>query len=365
MILVVGRGTALAVIGMAIAMFATPVAPAAAEDQTPRQAPADADLLLRDSSGNWAAPRCIGNGVSGSRVQSVFVNRSGYVSRFSKFQTVLERSTFLTTGIFERSSRGQRTVRWVHDSQCRPVIWQVDVPAAHTYDLVSLRRYLQRTDPRFRSKKRVYSLWVDATTSPRWSGLGGDRWSATWSSSFGFIWVDTHELVHALGAVSPGAPHATGKGHCYDAYDVMCYSDGGVAWRKTIVCPARQASYRLDCGQDDYFAVDPRGNSWLARNPGANVANSRFLAAVGPRLLLAEPPAPTQVRRNQTSVDWLAVPGVTHDVGHTAFNGRLVWVGQNLPGGQVMLTDVPYGRRVFVRAVNDAGYSGRVFAASQ
>lgn len=329
-------------------------------DATPLQTPEDADSLLAASSGNWAAPQCIGDGVSGPRVQPVYVYRTWHRNRFGQFQKILQRSTYLTTGIFERSSDGLRTVRWVHDAACQPVFWQVSVPASKTYYLTTIRKYLKRHDARFRDPNRVYSLWVDARTSPSWSGLGDDRWSGVWSSSYGFIWVDAHELVHALGAVSVRAPHSTGRAHCNDEHDVMCYNDGG-RWRKRLVCPDPQAEYRLDCGKDDYFAVNPRRGSWLARHPRANVANSRFLAKVSPRVLPTRPLRPTGVVRTAERFSWQAQPGLRYDVGYFDDDGALVWLGQDLIAGEVGTVGVSPDARLFVRAVNDAGYSKRTY----
>ena len=356
----VERMAGLRSVGLAVVMVlagATAPSPAVARDVIVRQSPMDADYYLRDASGNWAAPRCIGDGVSGPRVQPVFVYRKGTANRYERFRTTLQRSTDLTTGVFERSSAARRTVRWVHDASCRPVIWQVAVPTARTHDLVSLRRYLEDRQPRFRRSDRVYSLWVDSTTSPSWSGLGDDRWSASWSSSWGFVWVDAHELVHALGAIWPGAPHSTGKAHCYDGYDLMCYSDGGPGWRNVTVCPAPQARYRLDCGQDDYFAVAPRRGSWLARHPRANVANSRFLAKVPPRVLPTEPAAPVEVTRLIDRVTWANLPDTRYDVGLREPGGSLRWLAQDVVSGEYPLARVGPESRVFVRAVNDAGFS--------
>lgn len=339
-----------------------PLSPAAASNLSPWQGPTDADLLLKESSGNWAAPRCIGDGVSGPRVQPVFIYRLGEPNRFAEFNTVLRRSMYLTSGIFERSTQGQRAVRWVHDGACQPVIWQVAVPASYTYNLVKLRSYLTSTDPMFRRSDRVYSLWVDAQTGDSWSGLGDKRWSATWTSSFGFVWVDAHELVHALGAVDSRAPHATGKGHCWDGFDVMCYSDGGKPWPNKTICAARVNHYRLDCGQDDYFAVSPKRGSWLARHPRHNVANSRFLARTAPVTLVEEPPAPQNVTRTINSVDWDVVPGVRYDVSYEGFTGERVWVVQDAVVGHADLVNVGSRKKISVRAVNDSGYSARVIA---
>lgn len=328
---------------------------------TPLQTPEDADSLLAQASGNWAAPRCIGDGISGARVQPVFVYRKGYRNRFPVFQKIIQRSTYLTTGIFERSSGAQRTVRWVHDATCQPVVWQVSVPASKTYYLTTIRKYLKRHDPRFRDGNRIFTMWVDARTSSSWSGLGDDRWSGVWSSSYGFIWVDAHELVHAMGAVSAKAPHSTGKAHCFDEHDVMCYSDGGPRWRKVVACPEPDAEYRLDCGQDDYFAVNPRPGSWLARNPQANVANSRFVETVAPRILPIRPSPPSSVVRTQDSLRWQALPGLRYDVGYFDDDGALRWLGQDLSVDQVATGGLDPDTSIFIRAVNDSGYSKRSY----
>ena len=125
---------AAAVLALSVGVVAEPQAPAAvARDSTPRQSPLDADYYLVDASGHWAPPRCIGDGRSGPRVQPVFVYRKGARNRFADFETVLRRSLYLSTGILERSSGTERTVRWVHDADCRPSIWTVAVPAAKTY----------------------------------------------------------------------------------------------------------------------------------------------------------------------------------------------------------------------------------------
>ena len=118
----------------------------------------------------------------------------------------------------------------------------------------------------------------------------------------------------------------------------------------------------MDCGDDDYFALKPRKGSWLARNPSANVANSRFLAKVKPRPLPIEPDTPTAVSRDFDSVDWQAVPGVRYDVGVVQGDADITWVVQGTTAGTVAMAPISAQSRVFVRAVNDAGYSKRVRA---
>ena len=75
------------------------------------------------------------------------------------------------------------------------------------------------------------------------------------------------------GAISPNAPHSTGKVTATTPTTSCAIATVAPAWRKTIKCPSPDSQYRLDCGDDDYFALKPRKGSWLARNPSANVAN--------------------------------------------------------------------------------------------
>ncbi len=94
-----------------------------------------------------------------------------------------------------------------------------------------------------------------------------------------------HEVSHTLGAVGPSAPNTSGKGHCNDEYDVLCYEDGGPGTPflrsgcNGANPPADQpygfALQAWDCGRDDYFSMDPAAGSYLGVN--WNIANSAFL----------------------------------------------------------------------------------------
>ncbi|HEX8648009.1 MAG TPA: hypothetical protein VF715_14035 [Thermoleophilaceae bacterium] len=77
-----------------------------------------------------------------------------------------------------------------------------------------------------------------------------------------------HEMTHTFGGVMNGSPNSTTAGHCRDGRDVMCYSDGGLAYDPSV-CPAvstftTQFVQLLDCGRDDYFSPAPTEASWLA-----------------------------------------------------------------------------------------------------
>ena len=92
-----------------------------------------------------------------------------------------------------------------------------------------------------------------------------------------------HEVLHTLGAVQPSAPHFSGGAHCYEIYDVMCYTpkDGtpDVFLRNCeIIATAPNPGKPLDCGGDDYFNPSPAPGSYLAAH--WNVHDSGFLCTL-------------------------------------------------------------------------------------
>ena len=97
------------------------------------------------------------------------------------------------------------------------------------------------------------------------------EWAAAWET---LAEGAAHELAHTLGAVQKSAPHHTAAGHCYDAVDIMCYTDAPTTVLKMVCEPTMPPL--LDCGNDDYFSTNPKPGSYLAKH--WNIANSRFLA---------------------------------------------------------------------------------------
>jgi hypothetical protein len=92
-----------------------------------------------------------------------------------------------------------------------------------------------------------------------------------------------HEVLHTLGAVQPSAPHFSGGAHCYEIYDVMCYTpkDGtpDVFLRNCeIIGAAPNPGKPLDCGTDDYFNRSPAPGSYLAAH--WNLYDSGFLCTL-------------------------------------------------------------------------------------
>jgi len=92
-----------------------------------------------------------------------------------------------------------------------------------------------------------------------------------------------HEVLHTLGAVQPSAPHFSGGAHCYELFDVMCYTpkDGttDVFLRNCdIVGETPNPGKPLDCGNDDYFNPSPAPGSYLAGH--WNLYDSGFLCTL-------------------------------------------------------------------------------------
>jgi hypothetical protein len=89
-----------------------------------------------------------------------------------------------------------------------------------------------------------------------------------------------HENAHNQGAVQYRAPHSTGSGgHCWDEYDVLCYSpDGGDKHQKGVVIMknCRDRNY-FDCNYDDYFHPNPPAGTYLAKNWNLGSRLNRFI----------------------------------------------------------------------------------------
>jgi hypothetical protein len=88
-----------------------------------------------------------------------------------------------------------------------------------------------------------------------------------------------HELGHAQGAVQPSAPFSTGSGlHCWQSWDVMCYSpDGGDVHQEGVeeFCSAR---LRFDCGADTYFDAAPELGEYLSDHWNLGSRLNRYIA---------------------------------------------------------------------------------------
>jgi hypothetical protein len=84
-----------------------------------------------------------------------------------------------------------------------------------------------------------------------------------------------HELSHTMGAVQYDAPDSSGKQHCNDGLDVMCYSDGGPKSNYDPgVCPNEM---QFDCKKDSYFDAQVEPDEWLDTHWNIGWSANRFI----------------------------------------------------------------------------------------
>jgi len=93
-----------------------------------------------------------------------------------------------------------------------------------------------------------------------------------------------HEFAHSLGAMSAAMPHNDGGSHCTDGVEALCGADAA-----TVVCPDPMHARLLDCGEDDYFGVNPRGAFLPSHFNGAY--HSLFVEAGSATTAQSVPPA--------------------------------------------------------------------------
>ena len=248
---------------------------------------------------------CDGDGVSGNRVQAMYVVESGQPNRYAAMLASFKLWAAGVDDVFNRSAAltgGVRNLRFVTEGtapQCTADVENVTVPAGSLANLTTEMAAVQAlgyTDPH-----RKYLMWTDANV---YCGIATlyvdprptqDNFNNGYAASFSRVdtgcWgfgagsaeghsVEAHELTHNLGAVQPGAPHATLYGHCTDGSEVMCYPDNpdGVTPVTHRVCPTSFDSL-LDCNGDDYYSTMPTVGSYLSSH--WNNTSSQFLIGGG------------------------------------------------------------------------------------
>jgi hypothetical protein len=276
-----------------------------------------APALVPDAPADTARPDgtvCAGDGEAGKRVQVLYVYETGTASRYSQYLASFQAwaagvDTIVDAGAAETG--GVRHVRYVTTPGCAIAVAEVEVPAG-ALDSFNATIAVLRTLGYDRADRK-YMIFADTNVYCGIATFAADDRPGAANRSNGVpgygrtdagCWspvVAAHELVHNLGAVHSGSPHASQTGHCVDGIDVMCYGSTPAADR----CPQRAAVQPLDCGHDDYFNTDPRPGSYLAKH--WNVADSQFLTGGGspagePAGGPADPgqPAPTAARQATT-----------------------------------------------------------------
>ena len=233
---------------------------------------------------------CGGSGVTGKRIQVMYVRASDVPDRFETFLPSFKFWAKRVDDIVSASAAetgGNRHIRFVTtpDADCDLSVLNVVVPPDADGDLTSTKEALD--DLGYNSVNRKYMLFVDAThycgisntaddSTPgleNQSNFGptyGRTDSGCWSS-----YVPAHELMHTLGGVQLDAPNSSGNYHCTDESDRMCYSDAPGFPAMQQICDESHEGL-FDCNHDDYFNTDPAPGSYLSTH--WNSANNQFLS---------------------------------------------------------------------------------------
>lgn len=193
----------------------------------------------------------------------------------------------------KKNNNGIRHIKWVLDSGCKLNIKNITVRDDEHDSIPELKAAGLNVTP-----NRKYVIFGDYPGRASMAFPGDTPSLESYSYNGIANWTQlgpfgvAHEIVHALGGregssdsnnalPDRAAPHAARlSNHCTDWGDVMCYKDSD-SDAITTPCPDGRSYSLLDCGNDDYFAVNPAAGSWLAMNPSRNGALSPFLATSG------------------------------------------------------------------------------------
>lgn len=270
---------------------------------------------------------CVGDGISGNRVQAIYARASDVPSRYKDVTPLIRGyAADVDQAISSAASAtgGGRRVRYVTNN-C--VLDVANVTLSTTGDDSLGNTISELKSQGFSRTDRKYLVWVDAAV-----GICGiaqlyrdDRPTADNYNNRGplFARVDApcwgyaegHELLHTLGAVQSSAPNATNAGHCTDERDTMCYVDG--AGVTTVERCTQTPAWHVDCGYDDYFHSSPPAGSYLAGH--WNTANSGWLEATTP---IARPTVSIKASKSFYAGRAVTVSGVASDADGTIASVR-------------------------------------------
>lgn len=238
---------------------------------------------------SWRGVVCDGDGVSGNRVEFLYVHASDKPDRLAELSSHFNyMGDSINDTLITSSWKTGKTLsfRFAHDANCDISVKKIKVSSTGDDTLGNTISEVQAQG--YNRADRKYVMWVDANVycgvaqmylddrpgqdnannkGPSYSRVD----SACWYS-----WVEQHEIMHMLGAVQDSAPHSTKAGHCYDEDDSLCYQDTASTVLKDI-CNGSWDELRFDCNNDDYFHTNPAAGSYLANY--WNTARNKFLFA--------------------------------------------------------------------------------------
>jgi hypothetical protein len=267
---------------------------------------AAADGDAGSASASLGSIGCIADGLSGARVQAIYAVAADRTDRSATVIPTI-RATYAPRVDWQinqsaAETAGEAHVRFVTEpsgnGDCRLSVPVVHLTAGGDDSFSNTVAELKALG--YNRADRKYLVWADADVlcgvgnvySDSRPGLNNlnNGYAAMFARVDAACWnyAEGHELMHTLGSVQRGAPHATANGHCYDESDDMCYDDdgNGPATMQTI-CPGRNGAL-FDCNHDDYFyAGVPPASNWLATH--WNTFNSSWILS-GPLPIVAPPP---------------------------------------------------------------------------
>ena len=341
----------------------------------------ESEVAVESAARSSSRVLCLDDGVSGPRVQIVYVRPSNRDDRYEELLPKFRRLAAEMDLIFDQSARKtgeSRRVRYVTDDNCRVDIPELEVSGRATDGFGSLIQKM--ADAGYDRLDRKYLMLVDDNVfCGVGSFFGGDKRTTDAHDFTGYARVDVpcwdagsmaHELSHTLGAVQYSAPHTSRGAHCVDEWDVMCYSDEPFEPKMRFLCKDGGQDFRLDCNNDDYYAAKPKPGSYLTKH--WNSANSIYLTD-GPEITCVD------AAFEPDDAYWYAfwdVPMREFDIGETethAFceqEGDTDWVLFEATASQTYLietSDLASGvdtRLVLYRGFREQGWNGMDEVAS-
>lgn len=242
-----------------------------------------ADLTASDSP---PLP-CVTDGVSGPRVQAVYVVASDMPDRYDTIAPLIR--TWANDMDYSVNTSAAETGGSVHIRFYMPncTLDVSHIVVSSTGDDTFGNTINELKAQGYNATNRHYVIWGDASVYCGIGQVGQDNAGPYYGRVDQGCWSRTdhnsalHELIHTFGAVAATAPHFTGGYHCTDEYDAECYNDGAtMGIVMTYPCPSSH-EWLLDCNHDDYFSTGPLDSA-------INVADSIYFSG-GPTV----PPSPS------------------------------------------------------------------------
>ena len=272
------------------------------------------DALLADGPFCGAERTSDAPSVTGDapHIKVVYAHASDVADRFALFGTAIQRYTKAAAAKVALTS--DKTLRLDRGSSCGSAFLDIQVVAlGHPVAFYATGSVLADVASRLPDRPGVnYLVFVDfalpvlqaaagswaqddspwatnvanLTAHSRYAYLqaGGEDFFGSEQPASQYADQVLHEVLHTLGAVQPSAPHFSGGAHCYQLFDVMCYTprDGtsdGFLRDCELGRTAPNPGKPLDCGGDDYFNASPAPGSYLAAH--WNLYDSGFLCTLG------------------------------------------------------------------------------------